>query len=233
MSNNNSNDIIAIDIAILPSMNITKVCKEINSFISKYDKNTCILDNTHIPHCTLIQSYIYRTSIPMLINSINALINSTEAFNVSITRFDGNRKFEVDKQQPLITLHYNIVQIIEEYTIHIEKLDENISAAFYTEARDSKVDSEIAESTKQYVNNFIQQHSKKHYKPHITLASYDIHEQCLSGIKEEFGANYEKLNSALEAFEVCSVLLFQLGNHGCCRKLIHTFNFKSNQTHNI
>ena len=231
-----SSDVIAIDIALLPPQQhtLTVAVQQYNAILNE----SFHFDHSHYAHLTLIQMYMKRDRLPELVDEIQKLlsqiynnnINNNKALVLTATtiQIDATPSptgsygtmMLVSKTDALSTLQSALHTLVISYQIRTQGDTTN----FYTEGT-SSLDTTINPSTKTYVANFEMSSSLQSYLPHITIgfASDRSEVERLQASERQM---LKQLGSTGYGDWIPDRLyIFQLGNHGTCRKQLAEIKF--------
>lgn len=199
---------IAIDVLLVPSEEMYSQALQLNSAINENNPETIKLDESHIPHITLLQCFIYEEDLPKVKNTLEGFFGTiknedfkAEKFSYSKNSAKSFAMISVEKSKEIVRLHEDIIEKVKPF---MQK--NSLESAFVPNPDGSP----ISKSTLNYVPNFLKKHSYKNFDPHISL-----------GVAEK------KILDSLSAnvfnpikFKAASLSIYQLGDHGTAQKLL-------------
>tara|TARA_R110000851_G_scaffold333532_1_gene515076 strand:- start:38162 stop:38863 length:702 start_codon:yes stop_codon:yes gene_type:complete len=201
-------NIIAIDVLLIPSEEMYAQSLQLNSLINQNNPETIKLDKNHVPHITLLQCFINEEDLPKVNGALEGLFNTIKNDSLKAeSLFYYSEKEEsfsmiaIEKNEQLLQLHQKVIELVKPFIV------KNGSEKSFVQNPD---DSPISESTLSYVPEFVDKHSFENFDPHISL-----------GV-----AQTTLLDSlALQVFKpiqfkVESLSVYQLGDHGTAQKLL-------------
>ena len=152
------NSLIAIDLALVPPERVQERARRINQELVEGGLQ---LDTTHVPHLTLAQCFVWRASLPMLIERLSLEWRSAAAVPITalaLVEQESTVTFLLDRTPELLELHVRLMEALRGW-----EEEGGDASAFYSEgepARDKDVD---------WVANFRTAASYRKFIPHITL----------------------------------------------------------------
>ena len=201
-------NIIAIDVLLIPSEEMYAQSLQLNSLINQNNPETIKLDKNHAPHITLLQCFINVEDLPKVNGALEGLFNTIKNDSLKAeSLFYYSEKEEsfsmiaIEKNEQLLQLHQKVIELVKPFIV------KNGSEKSFVQNPDGNP---ISESTLSYVPEFVEKHSFENFDPHISL-----------GV-----AQTTLLDSlALQVFKpiqfkVESLSVYQLGDHGTAQKLL-------------
>ena len=191
------NSLIAIDLALVPPEWVQERARRINQELGEGGLQ---LDTTHVPHLTLAQCFVWRASLPMLIERLSLEWRSAAAVPVSsiaLVEQESTVSFLLDRTPELLELHVRLMDALKGW-----EEEGGDASAFYPEGEPAR-DKDVS-----WVANFRTAASYREFIPHITLG---------------FGRSLARS----EPFDFLAnrVGLFHLGRFCSCRALLHDWRF--------
>jgi len=207
-------NIIAIDVLLIPSEEMYAQSLQLNSLINQNNPETIKLDENHVPHITLLQCFIKEEDLPDVYNALEVenifeglfeTIKNDSLKAESLFYYkDKEESFSmiaVEKSKFLLKLHEKIIELVQPYTV------KNGSQISFIQNPDG---SPISESTVTYVPEFIDKHSFENFDPHITLGVAQT--KLLDSLAENVFKPIQ--------FKAASLSIYQLGDHGTAQKIL-------------
>lgn len=207
-------NIIAIDVLLIPSEEMYAQSLQLNSLINKSNPETIKLDESHVPHITLLQCFIKEEDLPNVYNALevenifeglfekikNDSLKAESLFYYK-DKAESFSMIAVEKSEQLLKLHQKVIELVRPYIV------KNGSEKSFVQNPDG---SPIGESTLTYVPEFVEKHSFENFDPHISL-----------------GVAPTKLLDSLATqvfkpitFKAESLSVYHLGDHGTAQKLL-------------
>jgi len=198
---------IAIDVALLLSEKINKICVSLNKTEGAGAFSDFSKSNNH-QHITLAMGVIDEKDLPKIEAKLKRISNNFPTLKLKVKGIHSeinpeNSKscsFLVERTEKLKKLHAEIMKTILPFLSHtVEK------KMFFLDS-----DEKFGKVSKYWVKNYWKKHSNpENYKPHISL-------KCRK-------ANYLKFPIT---FSTSRLAVCQLGNYCACRKIFFQFNLK-------
>jgi len=204
-------DLIAIDVLLLPDAPTAIRARAINAQLRTDYPDGFALDATHIPHITLLQTFVLTADLPAVERAVDAVFAGADLRRMQLRAtglFDGR------------VSSVGVTGITIAPTPALTKLQQDISAAVAPFARHGGtaaafVDTPVSPTigwTINYVGTFGENASGDNYAPHITtgIARPDYVDQLAAAPFAEFG------------FKLSGAAIYQLGDVGTARKPLWT-----------
>lgn len=196
---------IAIDVVLLPAIEMINKSIEINRELLKNNENKIILDKEKcLPHISLCMGCIEEDKIPEINNILDEISKEFSQFNLEAIDLKPDiiptgkkvSGLHIKNQEDLQKLHETIMKKLWNYLSY----DVEISMLFNLD--------EVEEVTLYWIKNYANHYHKPSlFHPHITVG---------------FGET-NKFSMPIK-FNSNKIALFQLGNYCTCRKLISSFD---------
>ena len=196
---------IAIDVVLLPSIEMMELAIEINKELLKNNEHKIILNKEKcLPHISLCMGCIEEDKIPEINNLLDEISKNFLQFNLEAVKLKADiiptgkkvSGLHIKNQDNLQKLHENIMKKLWNYLSY----DVEISMLFNPH--------EVEEVTFYWIKNY----AKKYYNP----SSFHPH------ITTGFGET-NKFQLPIK-FTASKIALCQLGNYCTCKKVISSFN---------
>lgn len=193
------NSTIAVDIVLIPPEEVSLEAKSYNAELREKKPGGLVLDETHLPHITLIQLYASRSKLSDLHSTVAEIADEYSPFPLRIhglnsTALENERAFylTLDAQPGLLRLHSDLMKKLQAFEV---AADEN---AFLLDANEKLLSTTVA-----WTKNFRSQASLERFDPHITIGT---------GVDMNFRRPLKFLANRLA---IC-----HLGNYNTCRKIL-------------
>jgi len=191
------NSLIAIDLALAPPERVQERARRINQELAEGGLQ---FDATHLPHISLAQCFVWRASLPLLIERLSLELRSAAAVPISASALVDQQStisFLLDRTPELLDLHVRLMDALRDW-----EEEGGDASAFYSEGEPAR-DKDVS-----WVANFRTAASYRKFIPHITLG---------------FGRSSVRI----EPFDFLAnrVGLFHLGRFCSCRALLHEWRF--------
>ncbi|MBU0597739.1 2'-5' RNA ligase family protein [Patescibacteria group bacterium] len=189
------NKTIAVDIVLLPPKEIWEWAVQLSKEIGSNSERAEFLDNTHLPHITLVQAYVKQDDSEKINHTIEEILKHFSTLSLIVEEIISEGSwvaFRINKTEELMKLHINLVDAIQEYEQDLSR------DAFILDSGEKVTDFAV-----NWVNNFRKNVSYNNFIPHITL-----------------GKNYEPEQMKPKNFTVDRLAVCHLGNHCTCRKIL-------------
>lgn len=201
-------NIIAIDVLIIPSEEMDAQALKLNSHIHQNNPETIKLDENHIPHITLLQCFINATDLPKVNAALEGLHKAIPQDSLQAESLfyyqDKEESFamvRIEKTKSLLKIHKKTIELVKPYIV------KNGSEESFVQNPDG---SPIRESTVIYVPEFIEKYSYENFDPHISLGV--AQKMLLDSLAQHVFKPIQ--------FEAASLSVYQLGDHGTAQKLL-------------
>ena len=206
--NTMKNEIMAIDVLIIPSEEMYSQAIQLNAAIHENNPETIKLDAGHIPHITLLQCFIKEEELPKVNKALEGLFETikNETLTAKSLFYDKSEEesfamISIEKSSSLLELHKKTIEIVKPYIV------QNGSEKAFVQNPDG---SPIGESTLNYVPNFVEKYSYENFDPHISLGVAP---------KVVLDSLAENVFKPID-FQPASLSIYQLGDHGTAQKLL-------------
>ncbi|MBJ7882499.1 2'-5' RNA ligase family protein [Gelidibacter salicanalis] len=203
----NQDKIIAIDVLLTLPEDVYDQAVHLNQSVLKNNPNNFTLDDQHIPHITLLQSYVKESDLPEIETLLVGLYKTIadETFVVDQLQYakDKNKSFAsmgMEKSEALMALHEKVIGLLKPYSVS------NGSQVSYVQNEDG---TPIDDFTIAYVPKFVSDYSFINFNPHISL-----------GVGETTVLDSLAQHHQPTKFKAPALALYQLGNFGTARKLL-------------
>jgi len=202
----------AIGILLEPDDTMVVKARADNARLRKNFPEGFALDESHIPHITVIQCYVRTRDLDQVFAAVKRV---TEAGNpsgmeLSTTGYldapwsgPGLAGIKIAPTPELLQFQQAVLAVILPSTV------KNGTVAAFVPNEDGK---KVSETTAAYVKNFISKHTGVNYQPHVTVGLG--REESL---KELIASPYTPFS-----FKIKSVGIYQLGDFGAARKKLWT-----------
>lgn len=205
-------NILAIDVLLIPSEEMYAQSLQLNSRINQNNPKSIKLDENHVPHITLLQCFITESDLPKVNDALEGLYKTIEQDSLKAeSLFYSKEKEEsfamisVEKSQQLMKLHERTIELMKPFIL------KNGSDEAFIQNPDG---SPISESTVSYVPKFVDAYSYENFDPHISLGV--AQKALLDSLAENV---FEPIK-----FKASSLSVYQLGDHGTAQKLLWKSN---------
>lgn len=200
-------NILAIDVLLVPSEAMYTQALQLNAAIHESNPGTIELDADHIPHITLLQCFVNERD---LVEIKNALVkidwksqDSLKAYKLwyDTSKPESFAMISIERNAALLKLHQTVIETLGPYFV------ENGSAEAFVPNSDG---SPIDRFTVGYVPDFVEKYSYENFDPHISLG--------VAGTKllDSLAENVFKPIT----FKAAALGIYQLGDHGTAQKLL-------------
>ncbi|MFH0853542.1 MAG: 2'-5' RNA ligase family protein [bacterium] len=196
---------LAIDIALIPPQNIIDLAKQYNLSINSQNPDGIMLDETHLPHVTLVQLFIDTNKLTLLNQAIENTLKDFKPISLKINNIDS--LMLSDGKEASYFLFENIAQI---QAMHETLMEVSKPFAVNGDGKSFVSDpgEQILSSSVDWATNFREKASGPNFEAHITL-----------GIG--YKPNLEKeVEFIIDRLTVC-----HLGNFNTCRKILKEWRF--------
>ncbi len=208
---NNTPKLTAIDILLKPDENIVERAVEINKrLVAEYPLGFK-LDESHIPHISILHCYVRTKDLEKVYSVVEYVITSENLTSLQLTAVKIEYKI-TNESIGIATIIISPVDILLNFQTKLidalkPYMENNSTAAAYVT---SEEESNIDNSTLKYVENFIPDHSGANFIPHITVGMNNL-ESLEKLINEPF--------TPLK-FPPVSIAIYQIGNNGVVSKVL-------------
>ncbi|MCZ4318674.1 2'-5' RNA ligase family protein [Aequorivita viscosa] len=201
-------NVIAVDVLLIPSEEMYAQSLQLNSFINKNNPETIKLDKNHVPHITLLQCFINESDLPKVNKVLAGLFEDIKNHDLkaeSLFYYEENEAsfsmIRIENSTPLMDIHKKSIALLKPFIV------KNGSENSFVPNPDG---SAISESTITYVPAFIEKYSYENFDPHISLGVAEV--SLLDSLVAQV---FKPIH-----FKATSVSLYQLGDHGTAQKLL-------------
>ncbi len=191
---------IAVDIALLPSEEVTNQAIEANKGLLKQYADRIILDKENcLPHISLAMGCIDEQDIPDIENILQTIAEKYNPGQLSVLGINTGTNslgekvsaFEVKKTERLLSLHEEVMRRMAPYFSHDVTAEMVFSPPI------------ACESTLLWIKNYPEKSALENFFPHITIGYGQV----------------DDLSYTTE-FTASKLVLCHLGNHCTCRKVL-------------
>ena len=115
---------IAIDIVLLPPKEIWEWAVQLSKKIYAGTERKVLLDQTHLPHITLVQAYIKQEDMDGVFSTVEKIAKDCRVLFLTVEEIvseGGWIAFRIDETEKLIKLHTQLINAIQEYEQKINK----------------------------------------------------------------------------------------------------------------
>jgi hypothetical protein len=210
-------DLTAIDILINPDENTIERARAVNARLRQSVSSGFELDATHLPHITILQRYVRTADLEKVYEAIQKTIAETD---MSLLKFRAVAIKHADWGIPGQGLAGYFVKPSPEVIDFQAKLIATVNpfvepggtaAAYVTDANDP----EINQTTLNFVEQYVPNHSGSNYIAHVTLGFGTLDD--LKTIETEPFNEFD--------IDPANVAVFHLGNNGTAREELKSFTF--------
>lgn len=196
--------LVAIDVALLPPEDIALAARTMSAALRADQPGGFALDETHLPHITLVQLFVRRRDLPAVYSAIDTVLAGFGSLALIIPEVG------VVSEGPSLDISFFVV----EPTPDLRRLHEELVAQLRVFAQYPGSEQaflrdpgeRVRPGSVAYTNAFMKQYAGANYQPHITLGV---------GATTDSGA---PLTGTASVVAVC-----HLGNFNTCRKVLHSW----------
>lgn len=210
-------DLTAIDILINPDEKTLERARAVNARLRQSVPSGFELDATHLPHITILQRYVRTTDLEKVYEAIQKTIAETDTsllkFRVvAIKHADwgipgqGLAGYFVKPSPEVIDFQAKLIATVNPF---VEP--GGTAAAYVTDANDPEID----QSTLNFIEQYVPNHSGSNYIAHLTLGFATLDD--LKIIETEPFNEFD--------IDPANVAVFHLGNNGTAREELKSFTF--------
>lgn len=181
---------------------------ELNRAILAHNPDNITLNESHIPHITLLQCYVKESELPKIEQALNGLYKSiandslwADELQYKNEKTESFASIGIERSQPLMTLHEKTITFLKPYI-----LTEGSQGSYVPNADGTPID----DFTMAYVPKFVSAHSYENYNPHISLGVAKV--SLLDGLAQ---GNFKAMK-----FKATALGIYQLGAFGTAQKRI-------------
>lgn len=206
MSASAPSDVIAIDILVEPGKDMAAKVRAENQRLRQAYPTGFALDDTHVPHLSVVQCYVKRADLAKIYAAIAPLLAKPELRPTKLLAkgySGGGRKppatvvLLVQRAVQLELLQAQLLDALKTYIVPAGTED-----AFVRDADG------IDASTIEYVRTFPQQRAGRSFDPHITIG------QTTPAVARQL----ENEPFTPYSFDIAGFAVYQLGNNGTARR---------------
>ena len=195
-------DTIAIDAVLLPPGEIWDWTIQLSRKSNDGQQPDILLDDTHLPHISLLQMYVYRSDYELLRDVVARVAESFRPLTLTAkelqTDKNGASVVAIKRTKELTSLHEAIAD-------KTRKFEQNVDpSAFYLSKEEAP-----RPLTVSWVSNYIKKASYSNYDPHITIGLGVIGEQIRA-----------------RNFNISRLAICHLGTRCTCRKILDEWQLK-------
>ena len=208
---NNNPELTAIDVLLTPDEIIVKKALEINKQLMEEYPNGFKLDESHIPHISILQNYVRTKDLEKVYKAVEKVITSENITSLQLKAVKLICNGSIDEQgvavivispvEILLNFQSKLIDILKPF------MENNGTAAAYVTSED---DPNINDSTLEYIENFIPDHSGSNFIPHITVG--------IKGMESLEKLVNEPFTPII--FSPVSIGVYQLGNNGTASRVL-------------
>jgi hypothetical protein len=209
-------DLTAIDILINPDENTLEQARAVNARLRQSVPSGFELDATHLPHITILQRYVRTADLEKVYEAIQKTIAETDmsllTFRaVAIKHADwgipgqGYAVYFVKPSPEVIDFQAKLIATVNPF------VEPGGTAAYVTDANDPEID----QSTLNFIEQYVPNHSGSNYIAHVTLGFATLDD--LKIIETEPFNEFD--------IDPANVAVFHLGNNGTAREELKSFTF--------
>lgn len=209
-------DLTAIDILVNPDENTLERARAVNARLRQSVPSGFELDATHLPHITILQRYVRTADLEKVYEAIQKTIAETDmsllTFRaVAIKHIEWGpgsylAGYFVKPSPEVIDFQAKLIATVNPF---VEP--GGTSAAYVTDTNDTEID----QSTLNFIEQYVPNHSGSNYIAHLTLGFGTLDD--LKTIEAE----------PFNEFDIhpANVAVFHLGKNGTARKELKSFTF--------
>lgn len=201
-------EVMAVNVLLTLPTEIHEQATQLNRLIREDKPDNFRLDKDHIPHITLLQSYVSKSDLPQVEQKLAGLYKTiqndslcAEGLQYSKDKAESFSSISIEKNQSLMTLHKEVIALLKPYMVT------DGSQESYVQNTDGTA---IDQFTIDYVPQFVSAHSYENYKPHISLGVAQT--SVLDSLSHN---NFHPMK-----FQATSISLYQMGAYGTAQKLL-------------
>jgi hypothetical protein len=210
-------DLTAIDILVNPDENTVERARAVNARLRQSVPSGFELDATHLPHITILQRYVRTADLEKVYEAIQKTIAETDmsllTFRaVAIKHADwgipgqGLAGYFVKPSPEVIDFQAKLIATVNPF---VEP--GGTAAAYVTDANDPEID----QSTLNFIEQYVPNHSGSNYIAHLTLGFAMLDD--LKTIETEPFSEFD--------IHPAKIAVFHLGKNGTARKELKSFTF--------
>ncbi|MGO9386600.1 MAG: hypothetical protein ACLPWD_00970 [Methanobacterium sp.] len=207
---NNNPELTAIDILLNPDENIVERAVEINKRLLEEYPLGFKLDESHIPHISILHCYVRTKDLEKVYSVVENVIKSENVTSLQLTAvkieykassdLTGIASIIISPVDILLNFQTKLIDALKPY------MENNITTADYVTSDEESNNN----STLKYVENFIPDHSGNNFTPHITVGINNL-ESPKKLVNEPF---------IPLKFSPVSIAIYLIGNNGTVSKVL-------------
>lgn len=192
------------NIVIIPTPAVNHDAEFVSEFIAGKQETCFVLDHaTQFPHISLYHVYLDEASVKEVADAVQRIAKSFAPFTVQSTGYHTVKGEWIDASyvldEPLFKLHRACLEGIAPFRVRQKDVV----------MREDWSDSSPARQENLELYGWSE--ARDLFRPHLTLA------RLKGKVDEDFLEIFPEKNFS---FEVCKIGLYELGEHGTCRKLL-------------
>ncbi|MBI3963564.1 MAG: 2'-5' RNA ligase family protein [Candidatus Kerfeldbacteria bacterium] len=193
----------AIDVALLPPENIAETARQINRALRTEHPEGFALDDTHLPHLTLVQQYILTADLLDVFTNVDTVLASFKPVILTVTGIAGASFGGISVPFMVLQQDSELQRLHEELLDRLLPFSQDVrtAAAFMRDRGEIIRPTSIA-----YVADFTSRSARKNFDPHITLGVGDAPDL------------ETPLTGSASVVAVC-----HLGNFNTCRRILRSW----------
>ena len=194
MFQSHAQNIIAVDVILLPSEDMMDKAIEVNRKLLEISDNEIRLNKVNcLPHITLAMGCVRKEDIEEIDKILENLTDKFKTLHLkTVSSAESKAWFKIEDNKNLQLLHETLMnKLLPYFTYDATK-----------EMIYKSKDEEINDLTLNYIKNFPSKSSLENYIPHITVSSYDT-DMILPEVE----------------FTISEIALCHLGNHCTCGRV--------------
>jgi 2'-5' RNA ligase superfamily protein len=209
-------DLTAIDLALNPDETMLDRAKAVNAMSRAYLPSGFALDETHMPHVTVLQRYVRTDDLDRVFAAVEDVIAAKDVASLRL------RALRLGSVQVAATPGIALGVVLIEPTPALHDLQAALidavapyaksggTAAAYVTTPDEP---DINADTLVHIDEYVPKHSGEHYVPHLTAGA----------AKEDFIKAQEAMPFEGFEFSPNAVAAYQLGNNGAARRVLKSW----------
>jgi hypothetical protein len=208
---NDKPELTAIDVLLTPDETMVKRAVELNKRMVAEFPEGFELDESHIPHVSVLQRYVRTKDLKKVYDAVERVIT---AENVASLRLNASKieglissgtqglaVIAISPTEDLLNFQLKLIDALEPY------VENNGTAAAYLT---SEEEPDISDDTLKFIENFVPDHSGKNFVPHVSVGVSAI--EFLEKIASE---PFTPLK-----FSPAGIAVYHLGNYGTAQKVL-------------
>jgi hypothetical protein len=200
-------DLVAINVLLRPDTKMVSSAQSVNTKLKENNHQGFSLDESHIPHISLVQAYVYSSDVNAVFTAVNKAIKDGVQLplKLEVTGLETSKMGELSVLSYTIKKNQELSQLAQ---IVLKAVGPFAHAGGTTAAFVNKGDEPINEETVKYVETYLTEKAGEKYSPHLTLGV--AQDDFVKKLKDKPINNFE--------FKAESVAIYQLGNFGTAQK---------------